>query len=360
MSIAFDSSRWQTIRTNYTRWWRGDLDRPLIHFTVHGYEPDRPPARTPLLKYQSFYDLSVPVEAIVDAIDYDLAGQRFLADAFPCTWLNFGPGVLATAIGDCDLFNGTDTVWYKPPHVQPIDQLRLAFNPQALWYRRIEALARAAVARWQGLVQVGMTDLGGTLDLVSSYRPGERLIFDLVDTPEEVEKRTWEAHEAWWQAVDRLQAAMSPANPGYTAWTPIFSVDPYYMLQCDFAYMIGPDMFEKFVKPELAASCRRLKNAFYHLDGVGQLPHLDSLLSIPELQGVQWIPGAGQPDQRHWPEVYRKIRAAGKLIQIHGDLDTLDTVANQLGSARGIILIGGTHRRNEDKVLAEIEKYGRL
>jgi hypothetical protein len=40
------------------------------------------------------------------------------------------------------------------------------------------------------------------------------------------------------------------------------------------------------------------------------------VLSIPELDGVQWIPGDGKPTCAHWPEVYRKIAAAGKKIQI--------------------------------------------
>jgi 5-methyltetrahydrofolate--homocysteine methyltransferase len=129
------------------------------------------------------------------------------------------------------------------------------------------------------------------------------------------------------------------------------------MLQCDFAYMIGPEMFDEFVRPELAASCKRLKNAFYHLDGIGQLPHLDSLLSIPELKGIQWIPGEGSPDQKQWPEVYRRIRAAGKLVQIHGGIDVLDTVAGQVGSAKGIILIGSCQRKSEDAVRKQMEKY---
>ena len=163
--------------------------------------------------------------------------------------------------------------------------------------------------------------------------------------------------EAWWQAFDWLNALLRPPNPGYTAWTPIFSTEPYYMLQCDFAYMIGPGMFDEFVKPELAATCKRLKNAFYHLDGVGQLPHLDSLLSIPELKGIQWIPGDGKPGEKHWPEVYRKIRAAGKLIQIHGGIDVLDAVAEQVGSAKGIILIGSVDRKNEDAVRRQMEAY---
>ena len=135
------------------------------------------------------------------------------------------------------------------------------------------------------------------------------------------------------------------------------------MLQCDFAYMIGPKAFDEFVKPELSASCRRLANAFYHLDGPGQLAHLDSLLSIPELKGVQWIPGRGSPDSRHWPEVFRKIRNAGKLIQIYcGETDVLDVVVDQLGSGRGIYYyahpgegLRGYDERDARKLL---ERYG--
>jgi 5-methyltetrahydrofolate--homocysteine methyltransferase len=126
---------------------------------------------------------------------------------------------------------------------------------------------------------------------------------------------------------------------------------------------LGPDMFDEFVKPELVATCRRMKNAFYHLDGVGQLPHLDSLLAIPELKGIQWIPGDGQPDIGHWPEIYRKIRRAGKLIQIFGgqsplNLDVLEVLADQLGSANGICMIGNIDATDEDKARRVLEKFG--
>ncbi len=46
------------------------------------------------------------------------------------------------------------------------------------------------------------------------------------------------------------------------------------MLQCDFAYMISPQMFERFVLPDLTACCEALEHGFYHLDGKGQIRHL--------------------------------------------------------------------------------------
>ena len=121
--------------------------------------------------------------------------------------------------------------------------------------------------------------------------------------------------------------------------------------------MIGPDMFDEFVKPELAATCKKLENAFYHLDGIGELPHLDSLLSIKELKGVQWVPGDGKPDTRYWPEVYRKINDAGKLIQIFGSMESLDAIAGQIGTAEGIVLIAGYDISQEADAIEFLKKY---
>jgi 5-methyltetrahydrofolate--homocysteine methyltransferase len=65
--------------------------------------------------------------------------------------------------------------------------------------------------------------------------------------------------------------------------------------------MIGPKMFRRLSLPDLKATCQRLGRSFYHLDGVGQIPHQPYLLGIEELDGMQWIPGDGKPDCSSWP-----------------------------------------------------------
>lgn len=362
MNIAFSSERWDRIRSAHDQWWKDELERPLIAIRLEGYPADRAEPSLPAHGFASFYDSSVPAEAIVDRWDYELSTCRFLGDAFPHIWANFGPGVMAAFIG-CDLKATESTSWFAPSAVTEIADIHFRFDPDAIWFKRIAEIMRAAVHRWQGQVQVGMTDLGGNLDILSSFRPGEKLLLDLYDAPDEVERLTWEAHETWWAYYEALNKTLQPVNPGYTAWTPIFSGDPYYMLQCDFCYMIGPDMFDRFVKPELAASCRRLRNSFYHLDGPGQLPHLDSLLTIPQLKGVQWIPGAGQPDEAHWPDVYRRIRDAGKKIQLFGresseNYRVLDALAAQLGSAHQTVLLAEADRSEEDAVRRFLARHG--
>jgi 5-methyltetrahydrofolate--homocysteine methyltransferase len=69
--------------------------------------------------------------------------------------------------------------------------------------------------------------------------------------------------------------------------------------------------------------------SFYHLDGKGQIPHLEMLLSLEKLKGIQWIPGDGAPPPEQWPDLLRRIRDGGKLCQLYvtaaGALEILRT-----------------------------------
>jgi hypothetical protein len=353
-----DPARWTRIRDNARRWWNGELDRPLIQVVVQNAPTDRKPPRLAPESFQANYGLDVPPEDIIDRWDYDLSTQRFLGDAFPYCWPNFGPGVIASFLGG-DMEINHDTVWFLPKKQQEIADIRWTYDSAAPWFNRIKDICRAAMRRWKGSVLFGNTDLGGNLDILSTFRPSERLLLDLVDSPEEVKRLTWDAHNLWWRYFEEIDKTLRPDNPGYSAWTSLYSEAPYYMLQCDFCYMIGPAMFDEFVKPELAASCKKLANAFYHLDGPGQLPHLDSLLRIKELKGVQWIPGSGRPDKSHWPEVYRKIHAAGKLMQMFDEFHSMDAVVEQIGTAKGIALIVRDLDYSQMKKAREfLKKYG--
>ena len=66
-----------------------------------------------------------------------------------------------------------------------------------------------------------------------------------------------------------------------------------------------------------------LERAVYHLDGIGELPHLDMILDIPGLNGIQWNPGAGKEPlcDEKWFDIYRKIQDKGKNIILLWALD---------------------------------------
>ena len=116
-------------------------------------------------------------------------------------------------------------------------------------------------------------------------------------------------------------------------------------------------MFDEFVKPEL-------KKTIDHLYGVGQLNHLDSLLSIKKLDGIQWVPGDGQPDIINWPEVFKKIIDSDKLIQFFnhqykGDsFELLDIIIDQTGCSENILYILDIEQKDRDKAEKMLCKYG--
>jgi len=341
MPIDFTEKQWSNVKENTAKWWSGRLDRPLIQVRLTGKEPGRAPSSHPFYEFTSFYDESVLAQEIVDAWDYQLSQTLFLGDAFPEARPNFGPGSIAAYMGAI-LENGSDTVWYHPAENVEITELQFVYLPENPWFLRTKEIIRAAVDRWGRSVQIGMTDLGGNMDILSSFRPSEKLMFDLFDHPEEVKKLNWKAHEMWWKYFDQFNDITKLTNPGYSSWARIFSEEPHYILQCDFCFMTSPAMFEEFIKPELVATAKKLSNVIYHLDSPGQLAHLDSILDIDAIQGIQWVPGVGQPDVTKWPEVYRKITNAGKLMHITYDmaddpLTVIDKIADQTGKASQIV-----------------------
>lgn len=337
MAIDFSPDRWDKVKETYRKWWSGELDRPIIPVELIGRDPGRPEPDVALLTQETCSDLSVSPEQIIDRLDYELSKKEYLGDAFPYVNMDsFGPGVIAAFCGAV-LDNSSGRVWFHPPKDLPISEIHLEYNKDNIWLKRIKDIYAAGMERWKGQVLMGMTDLGGNLDILSTFRPSEALLYDLYDYPEEVQRLTWEANELWHRFYKELNGILQPVNPGYSDWSGIYSSTPTYILQCDFCYMISPDMFEEFVKPELQVTCERLEHTVYHLDGPGQLRHLDSLLSIEKLDGIQWIPGAGNPDCSQWPEVYRKIHTAGKRIQAAWTgFEGMDAIISQIGTGKGI------------------------
>jgi 5-methyltetrahydrofolate--homocysteine methyltransferase len=207
-----------------------------------------------------------------------------------------------------------------------------------VWWKRVRDLTQGMVERWGGNVAVGHTDLGGNLDILASLRTTEGLLYDVIDQPEEVERLVGRITALWLRYYDELDAMIRPACRGTTCWAPIWSTGKTYMLQCDFSYMISPDMFERFALPDLTACCAHLDHGFYHLDGKGQIPHLDMLLSISRLRGIQWIPGDGQPPPDQWLWLLKRIRDGGKLCQVFVSPEGARTIVKNLGG-RGFLLV---------------------
>ena len=264
--------------SNWEKWWDGELDRPLFFVTCTKEYQRKIPLKSKYVNAHYSFDMSA--EYIIDAETCKLVEMDYFADAFPLFWPNFGPGVEAALVGGTAELT-EETVWFGPGKFKDMDISNIAFelDTDNAWFKRMMQIHDAAGKIWGKQVIQGLTDLGGGIDVLSSFRPGERLLFDLYDHPKDVKRLSCNLNELWFECFEHFNKVIKKNSPGYSCWAGILSSGTNYMLQCDFAYMISPEMFEEFVKPDIEYACKKLDRSFYHLDGVGQLAHIQHLCS---------------------------------------------------------------------------------
>lgn len=342
---VFTADDWARAEKAWTDWWNGDLDRPLVMAEYH--HPD-PTLDGKLQHFVANYPPTMPAAEVVALHRRDLERMECLGDSVPKWWINFGPGIAAGFLG-ARVLPKPNTVWFEPEHEVELKDLHLRYDPENRWWKRVLDITRTAVAEFGGRAVVGHTDLGGNLDILASLRSSEKLLMDLLDCPDEVERLCREITALWLRYYDELDAVIRQAGRGTAPWAAIWSPGRCYMLQSDFSYMISPEMFAQFIVPDLTACCAGLDHGFYHLDGKGEIPHLDLLLGIERLRGIQWIPGDGAPPPQDWLPLLKRIRDGGKLCQLFVTSAGARTIVKNLGGKGFVFHIGdGTIRSKAD------------
>jgi hypothetical protein len=301
------------IRTHYHEYWnRENRDRPIIA----AYAPRERVAGPSWSSEVPLRDRWMDVEQVVRMARTRIERTEYLGEAFPAYCPDLGPDFLGAILG-CDLEFGEATSWSHPIVKDWKIHPDLTFDPASPWWRKMVELTEAALMDSKGDYFVGVTDLHAGMDGIVSLRGPERVCMDLFDEPDEIVRRNWQVLDVFRKVFDGLEGLISSKQTGSTNWMGLLHPGREYVTSCDFSCLISEDDFETFVVPELLAELSFLDASIFHLDGPGALRHLDRLLRIPELDGIQWVPGAGQKPMREWMPVLRRIQDAGKLLQLN-------------------------------------------
>jgi hypothetical protein len=354
-TLEFAQQDWEELVGNWEAWGAGELERPLVMVS----SPVRSRAREELtLEFVQHRQ----VDQVLDYYQDRFERTRLGGDSGP-KWFPFlGAGVAAAFLG-AELFCAPEegTIWFEPS--RPLDSFDLEglFDPDNMWWQRVRQLTQAAIDRWGDRICVGITDLGGNLDILASLRGSQQLLVDMLDCPDEVEAATQQITGLWLRYYTGLHEIIQRNGRGTTPWAPIWSPGRCYMLQSDFSAMISPKMFERFVLPDLTTCCQALDFSFYHMDGKGQIPHLEMLLSIESLHGVQWIPGDGQPPPQVWLPLLARVRRSGKLCQLFvSTAGALEIVRELGGKGFAFAIIESLNDEEVKAFLKEVETASRL
>jgi hypothetical protein len=121
--------------------------------------------------------------------------------------------------------------------------------------------------------------------------------------------------------------------------------------------MMSPEMFDEYFVPFLDEQTHMVERTIYHLDGPGAVKHLDSLLGLSHLDGIQWVPGAGARPTVEWIPLLNRIQDAGKLVYAYCDKANVRKLVQEL-RPEGLMLVTSCDSVEEaDRLLEDVERW---
>ena len=312
-------------RERYRRFWQPPAKGEGAYIAVVSPVDDGGVPKYRLDPPDSYEERVMSVEYCLEAAEARTANSYFGLDAINNAFVGFGPGVHAAMLGAPYVFKD-NTVWFDmDPPIKNWDCMPdFVTDRSHELFKAVEEHTRALCAASRGRYAVSCTDIGGQMDVLFSLR-GEELLSDLIEYPEIISAVEERLSDEFLDYFDYLAGIIGPSGCGYTGWIPIICDEPWYPLQCDMSVMISPKMFEKFVLPSLDKVSSAIGRSIYHLDGPGEIMHLDMLLSLKHVDAIQWvpIPNAEIPGYAGYSQdfadkmsidLYRRVLAAGKKL----------------------------------------------
>jgi hypothetical protein len=210
----------------------------------------------------------------------------------------------------------TLTGWTEPIITNWGTRPTLSVDPGNFWWQSSQRLLERAAAHCRNNCGIAIPDLQGGGEILALLRGTENLAVDLYDHPCEIAPALEEINQAWLFYFKRCYELIHQHSEGYVDWLGLWSDKPAVTVECDFMVMISPSAFKKYFLPALVQQVNWMERSVFHLDGPGAIPHLETLLAIPNLNAIQWVPTPEKPHASEWIPLLKKIQAHNKSVVV--------------------------------------------
>lgn len=335
-------------------WWNHELiDRVVLQVRASQKPPAPQDEISGEISPETVEAWFMDPEQVIPRLKQQLENTYFGGEAFPVMFPVAGRIVAITAayLG-CPLeFLNAETVWAHPFVHDWQTRPAFRFDPENKWWQKSQHLLKTAVEQADGYY-VGVPDLNGPTEILARLRDSQRLALDFYDNPQHIKPVLAQINRAWygyWQA----STTITHKAGGYFFWMGIWSDIPATDLQSDFSIMISKGMFDEYFLPFIAEQTEMVPRTIYHLDGPGAIRHLDSLLDLPHLDGIQWVPGAGAAPAVEWISLLQRIQEAGKLVYTYCDKSHVEKLLRELNPKGLMLVVEGCESMDEARLLLE-------
>lgn len=341
------------LKQKYIEYWnRENHNRPLVsivgtdNFEQQGFFHDS--------LRQRWFD----IDYVIDRVNKTLENTYYGCEAYPMFFPDLGPDQFAAFHGT-ELEFGDTTSWslpnYRDVDVEEIPKFYLDKN--GIYYQKLLELMKAMLENGKGKYFTGIPDLHPGADCLVSMRGPQQLCIDTLENPEFIKERTKKLFPDFCQVFEDFYKMTQAYQSGTTNWMGVWYPEKWYVTSCDFSCMISTDMYEELIVPELLMEIDYLDASIYHLDGPDALKHLDRLLKIDNLKGVQWIYGAGAPTASYWLDTIRKIQSAGKVVHIEVKPEELEYMLQNVKPEGVFFQVNAESRKQAEELEKIVKKY---
>lgn len=303
-------NNWDERKQRYEEYWTLKNKTPILFVTAPknggNYDYEKPTPET------YWFDPSWNIGANRHGYENTYYG----GDSYPYVSPTLGPDILSAFLGLDIIFNETST-WVKHRDVELKEFRDFTLQKDNFYFKKMEEFlnAYAEDARNQDYI-VGMVDLNTLLDGVASLIGPERLCLEMYDNPEEVKRVTHEHLKFYKQVFSHYNDIVTRYQKGNTNWLSVYSDIPWYYISNDFMVMVSGDFFDEFIDAPLREMVNFHERTLFHLDGENAVVHLDKLLKIDNLTGIQVQATPFVHSAEMWIPHLKKIQAAGKCTWI--------------------------------------------
>ncbi len=332
-------------RAHWEAFWAGEiLERPCINIRCRKAGAKEVPApRYMAGAREEFGPVIEQVLAYAETVHWG-------GDAVPTYTPSFGPDMFGAFLGaelEWSDDEETRTSWAAPCVEDWREALPLKLDPENYWWQRMIRFMRELGQAARGKMLIAHIDMHSNMDALVALRSPAKLCEDLYDCPELVEEANNQVRALFAPVYDELYEAAQMWRSGTTGWISAYHFGKTNTIQCDYAGLVGPEHFRRYILPALEEESSYLEHTVYHYDGPDALIHLDDICALPNLECIQWTPGTGGKPFIEWMDLLKEIQAKGKSVYIPCSVAQIEVYQRELDPAK---LFYDCWAKDEDEV----------